>query len=120
MGYLTWIDTEMVRGADRHPVYGPMRAKLPAFARKTYPVSAVGDAVLDGFRRRRRMVVVPNFLRATIALRGVVWRLTDRAALANAAETDELFARDVAERGEQASRAVGAGGAADDALSTRH
>ena len=120
VGYLTWIDTEMVRGADRHPVYGPMRAKLPAFARKTYPVSAVGDAVLDGFHRRRRMVVVPGFLRATIALRGVIWRLTDRAALANAAETDELFARDVAERGEQASRAVGAGGAADDALSAKH
>ncbi len=59
------------------------------------------------------MVVVPGFLRATIALRGVMWRLTDRAALANAAETDELFARDVAERGDEASRAVGAGGAAD-------
>ena len=85
-------------------------------AAKTYPVSAVGDAVLDGFARRRRMVVVPAYMRATIALRGVIGRLADRATAANAAELDESFARDVAERGaDEASSAIGAGGAADSA-----
>ena len=114
VGYLSFIDTEMVRGTDRHPAFGPLRTRLRGPVAKTYPVSAVGDAVLDGFARRRRMVVVPAYMRGTIALRGVIGRLTDRATAGNAADLDESFARDVAERGaDQASSAIGAGGAAD-------
>ena len=29
VGYFAFIDTDMVRGADAHPVFGGMRAKLP-------------------------------------------------------------------------------------------
>jgi NAD(P)-dependent dehydrogenase (short-subunit alcohol dehydrogenase family) len=110
VGYFSWIDTDLVRGTDSHPVMGPMRARLPGFARKTYPVSAVGDAVVDGFHRRRRAVVVPGWVRVALRLRGLLPSVTEREALKHAAELDTAFARDVAERGDEASRPVGAGG----------
>jgi len=112
VGYFSWIDTEMVRGGDAHPAYGGLRSKLPRAAARTYPVSAVGDAVVDGLARRRRVVVVPGWVRAAIALRGVLPLLTERHGLKAAPELDASFARDVAERGVEASRPVGAGGAA--------
>ncbi len=112
VGYFSWIDTELVRGADAHPAYGGLRSKLPGPAAKTYPVSAVGDAVLDGVARRRRVVVVPGWVWAAIALRGVLPLLTDRHSLRTAPEMDAAFERDVAERGAEASRPVGAGGEA--------
>ncbi len=112
VGYFSWIDTELVRGADAHPAYGGLRAKLPKPAAKTYPVSAVGDAVLDGIARRRRAVVVPGWVRAAIALRGILPLITDRQSVQTAPELDAAFERDVAERGAEASRPVGAGGAA--------
>jgi len=120
VGYFSWIDTEMVRGADRHPAFGPMRAKLPGPAGKTYPVSAVGDAVLDGFENRRRMVVVPKWIKVASALRGVIATLTERQSLERAAELDAAFEADVAERGaDAASRPVGAGGEAVTARNAR-
>jgi NAD(P)-dependent dehydrogenase (short-subunit alcohol dehydrogenase family) len=112
VGYFSWIDTELVRGADAHPAYGGLRSQLRGLAAKTYPVSAVGDAVLDGIGRRRRAVVVPGWVRAAIALRGILPVLTDRQGLRMAPEMDVTFQRDVAERGTEASRPVGAGGEA--------
>ncbi len=110
VGYFSWIDTDLVRGADDHPAYGRFRAELPGPSGKTYPVSAVGDAVLDGIARRRRFVTVPSWVRAAIVLRGVLPLLTDRQGLKAAPEMDAAFERDVAERGLEASRPVGAGG----------
>lgn len=112
IGYFSWIDTEMVRGADEHTALGGMRAKMPAFARKTYPVSAVGDAVLAGVEARSRTIVVPGWIRGAKVVRGVLDRLTRRDALKLAPQLDAEFARDVAQRGAEASRAVGAGGRA--------
>ena len=112
VGYFSWIDTDLVRAADAHPAYVGLRDKLPGFAAKHYPVSAVGDAVLDGIARRRRAVVVPGWVRGAIALRGILPLLTDRQSLESAPEMDATFERDVAERGAEASRPVGAGGAA--------
>ena len=113
VAYFSWIDTEMVRGADRHPAYGALRAELPGPLAKTSPVSAVGDAVLDGVARRRRIVAVPGWIRGLIAIRGALPRLTERTASDAATELDAAFERDVAERGTtEASSPVGAGGEA--------
>jgi hypothetical protein len=51
-------------------------------------------------------------VRAAIALRGILPVLTDRQGLRMAPEMDVTFQRDVAERGTEASRPVGAGGEA--------
>ncbi|HEX2071257.1 MAG TPA: SDR family oxidoreductase [Thermoleophilaceae bacterium] len=114
VGYFSWIDTEMVRGADRHPALGAMRAKLPAAARKTYPVSAVGDAVVAGFEQRARWVGVPLWMiRLSLPLRGLLTRLTERGARDSYPEMEAAFERDIVDRGvEAASQPSGAGGAA--------
>jgi NAD(P)-dependent dehydrogenase (short-subunit alcohol dehydrogenase family) len=112
VAYFSWIGRDMVAGADSHPALGFARAKLPGPFGKTYPVSLVGDAVADAVERRRRRVFVPGWIRAVLALRGLLWPVLYAAGRRDAAEMDERFARDVAERGPEASGPVGAGGRA--------
>jgi NAD(P)-dependent dehydrogenase (short-subunit alcohol dehydrogenase family) len=113
VGYFSFIDTEMVRGGDAHPVMGRLRQELPGPLTKTYPVSAAGTAVADGIERRRRWVVVPGWIKALLVLRTALAPLVDRASHDSAAEADQLFLQDVASRGaEAASAPVGAGGEA--------
>ena len=111
VGYFSWIATDLVSSGDQHPAFGFARAQLPGPLGTTHPVSAVGDAMLEGIEQRRRWVVVPRWLRLLLALRGVV-PLLDRAARGPAREMDERFERDVAERGAEASALVGPGGRA--------
>jgi NAD(P)-dependent dehydrogenase (short-subunit alcohol dehydrogenase family) len=114
VGYFSWIDTEMVRGADRHPALGSMRSKLPAAVRKTYPVSDVGDAVVAGFEARSRWIGVPApLIRFALPLRGLMTRLTERGAKDGYPEMEAAFERDITNRGvEAASQPSGSGGAA--------
>ena len=113
VGYFSWIDTDMVRGADAHPALGKFRGEIPGPLGKTYPVSAVGEAIATGIAERRRWVVVPGWSRALLVLRTALAPLFDRAGFETAAEADRLFQADVEERGaEEASAPVGAGGEA--------
>jgi len=120
VGYFSWIDTDLVRGADSHPALKGRRDRLPSFARKSYPVAAVGDAVLEGVEKRARTIVVPGWVKVMKALRGVLWPLAERDALKQWPEDEAAFERDVAERGaDAASRPVGAGGEAVTARNAR-
>jgi NAD(P)-dependent dehydrogenase (short-subunit alcohol dehydrogenase family) len=113
VAYFSWIDTEMVRGADRHPALGSMRSRLPKPVRKTYPLSDVGDAVVGGFEKRARWLGVPaGQIRFSRRLRGFLTELTERGA-SNYPEMEAAFERDIAERGVQAASAPsGEGGQA--------
>jgi NAD(P)-dependent dehydrogenase (short-subunit alcohol dehydrogenase family) len=111
--YFGFIDTDMVRGADTHPAFNTLREDSLGPFGKTYPVSSVGRAVVRGMERRSRTVTVPGWVKAILALRGVVQPLTERGAYDRAAEADRSFLEDVAQRGaETASAPVGAGGEA--------
>jgi NAD(P)-dependent dehydrogenase (short-subunit alcohol dehydrogenase family) len=113
VGYFSWIDTDMVRGADAHPAVGGLRSELPGPFGKTYPVTAVGKAVAAGIEERRRWLVVPGWSRGLLVLRTALAPLIERAWFERAAEADRLFEEDVEERGvEDASAPVGAGGEA--------
>jgi NAD(P)-dependent dehydrogenase (short-subunit alcohol dehydrogenase family) len=113
VAYFGFIDTDMVRGADAHPALGRLRSEGPRPVSRTYPLSAVGKAVLEGMQKRSRWVVVPRYARALLVLRTALAPLIDRASFDRAAEADRLFQRDVEERGaEAASAPVGAGGEA--------
>jgi NAD(P)-dependent dehydrogenase (short-subunit alcohol dehydrogenase family) len=114
VAYFSWIDTEMVRGADRHPALGGMRSKLPKAVRKTYPLSDVGDAVVGGFERRARWLGVPaGQIRFSRRLRGFLTELTERGARGGFPEMEAAFERDIADRGvKAASSPSGDGGAA--------
>jgi NAD(P)-dependent dehydrogenase (short-subunit alcohol dehydrogenase family) len=113
VAYFSFIDTDLVRGADAHPALGSLRKTLTGPLAKTHPLSAVGRAVADGIERRRRWIVVPRWVRAVLVLRGALLPLVEQASFGRAREADELYQRDVDERGvEVASAPVGAGGAA--------
>ncbi len=112
VGYFAFIDTDLVRAADAHPL-GELRKKTPGPLSKTYPLSAVGQAIATGIEERRRWVVVPSWSRALLVLRTALAPLIDRASYETAAEADGLFQQDVEARGvEAASAPVGPGGEA--------
>ena len=114
VGYFAFLDTDLVRGADTHPVFGKLRSEMPGPFGKTYPLSEAVGKVVEGIERRGRTVVFPGWVRPMLLLRGVLAPLLERGSGAQTAEVDAAFARDVAERGaEAASAQVGAGGLAD-------
>jgi NAD(P)-dependent dehydrogenase (short-subunit alcohol dehydrogenase family) len=113
VGYFGFIDTDMVRGADAHPVLGKLRDNISGPMNKTYPLSMAGKAIADGIEGRKRWIVVPPWARALIVARTVFQPLIDRQSREQAAEADAMFIRDVEERGAAvASGPVGPGGMA--------
>ena len=113
VGYFWFIDTDLVRGADAHPVAGPLRQDTVGPLKRVYPVSAVGEAVAAGIERRRRWIVVPAWAKALLLLRTALAPVIDRGAHDSAAEADRLFQEDIERRGlEAASAPLGAGGEA--------
>jgi NAD(P)-dependent dehydrogenase (short-subunit alcohol dehydrogenase family) len=113
VGYFSWIATDMVAASDAHPAMGFARARLPGPLGKTYPISAAGEAVVDGIERRRRWVVAPLWIRSLLVLRGVLSPVFDAGGRQSAPEMDERFTRVVEELGPgEASAPVGPGGAA--------
>jgi len=93
VAYLSWTDTDMVRGADQDTVLAEMRARLPWPANKTGKLEPAVDRLTAGIMRRsahvygqpwvRGMQWLPRgVLPAAIARRGAteVKRLSDRLA----------------------------------------
>ena len=113
VAYFSWIDTEMVRGADELPASKFMREKLRGPAGKTYTVEQAGRAVADGIEQRARRIVVPREFRALLVARMLVARLTELQARKDIPEFVRLMEEEAEQRGVEASRPVGAGGAAD-------
>lgn len=112
-GYFTFLDTEMVRGGHESGLFAVLEGAAPRFVTKTYPLRLGIDAIVRGIERRSRLVYAPRFLRPAIALRTLVTRVGERQMRRAVVPLDESFAREAAERGlGEASRPVGAGGAA--------
>jgi NAD(P)-dependent dehydrogenase (short-subunit alcohol dehydrogenase family) len=100
VAYFSWIDTDMVRGSERHhPGFAAMRAGLRGPAGRTLPVDEAADAIVRGVERRARRVGAPGFVGALYRLRGLVPEILDREARKSAPEVDRLTAEMVAERG---------------------
>src|SRR5215218_2968392 len=76
IAFFSWIDTEMVRGAERSdPAFAALRAKLRGPAGLTLPVGAAADALVRAVHGRERMVTAPG-----VRARGVLAARPDRAA----------------------------------------
>ncbi len=100
VAYFSWIDTDMVRGAEsHHPGFAAMRTGLRGPAGKTLPVGDAADAIVRGVQRRSRRVVAPGFVGALYRLRGLIPELIDREAFKSAPDVDRFTAEMVAERG---------------------
>jgi NAD(P)-dependent dehydrogenase (short-subunit alcohol dehydrogenase family) len=113
VGYFGFIATDLFAGGEEHPVYAGLRRALGGPIAKSYPVSAVGEAVAKGVERRRRWVMVPGWLSAVLLLRGPLSVLADVGRTGQIADLDRRFEDYVAERGAaEASAPFGRGGAA--------
>jgi NAD(P)-dependent dehydrogenase (short-subunit alcohol dehydrogenase family) len=97
----TWIDTEMVREADRdHAAYRRLRAAMRPPFKKTYPVERAARDIADGFDRRARRICTPGFVRIAHVLRAALTtRLFERDLVAAAPDIERLFEEQAAERG---------------------
>jgi NAD(P)-dependent dehydrogenase (short-subunit alcohol dehydrogenase family) len=121
VAYFSWIDTEMVRGADRSDIWGPFRAQLRGPLGKTAPLSDAGDVILAGVLGRHRIVSAPRWVRYLSPIRRPLQKIVEIGAKR---EVPDIYAKAkaaVAERGaDVVTRVVGAGGEADsDALQAR-
>jgi NAD(P)-dependent dehydrogenase (short-subunit alcohol dehydrogenase family) len=113
VAYFSWIDTDLVNGADEHPVFGPMRQALPGVAGKKYDVSDVGRAVVKGIGKRSRAIHVPGWVARIKLFRAFVPVVVERRSAGIVPKGDRAMLDDIAERGaEESSRPVGPGGAA--------
>ena len=100
VAYFLWIDTEMVRGADRrHPGFQTMRQSLRGPAGKTLPVTAAADAIVRGAEYRSARVFAPRSVSVLYRLRGLLAELFGREAAKVAPDLDRYTAEMVAERG---------------------
>ncbi|MFF8958889.1 SDR family oxidoreductase [Streptomyces sp. NPDC014894] len=108
VAYLSWTDTDMVRGADRDEVMRELRARLPWPAGRTYPLGPAVDRIVAGIERRSAHVYAQRWLRGTQSVRGILPALIAAVGRREMARYEpRLKAVDTG--------LVGAGGAADEA-----
>ncbi|WP_326597231.1 SDR family oxidoreductase [Streptomyces sp. NBC_01803] len=70
VAYLTWTDTDMVRGADEDAVMRDMRKRLPWPANRTYPLDPAVERIVSGIERRSVHVYAQPWVRGVVPLRG--------------------------------------------------
>ncbi len=100
VAYFAFIDTDMVRGTDRHhPGFNRMREAMPGPFGRTIPVGRAGAAIARAVRRRSRVAVAPRFVGPLRRLRGLLPGAIERESMRIAPEVDAFTAEMVAERG---------------------
>ncbi|NJP99792.1 SDR family oxidoreductase [Streptomyces zingiberis] len=110
VAYLSWTDTDMVRGADENEVMRDLRAGLPWPANRTYPLAPAVERLVDGVERRSSHVYGQWWLRGMQAVRGVLPSVIGLAGQREMRRAEPRLAASGPPRG-----LVGAGGAADEA-----
>ncbi|MEU2226108.1 SDR family oxidoreductase [Streptomyces sp. NPDC018347] len=108
VGYLSWTDTDMVRGADQDDVMRELRQRLPWPSNKTYPLGPAVDRLVAGIERRSAHVYGQWWLRGMQGVRGCL------PALIGTVGQREMKRFAPRLQG-MSSGLVGAGGAADEA-----
>ncbi|MFF1908311.1 SDR family oxidoreductase [Kitasatospora sp. NPDC058218] len=111
VGYLSWTDTDMVRGADQDAVLKQMRDRLPWPANRTYPLGPAVDRLVAGIARRSAHVYAQPWLRGMQPVRWILPSLIAAVGSRDMARLAPQLAATAASR----LRPVGAGGAADSA-----
>ncbi|WP_199548043.1 SDR family oxidoreductase [Streptomyces sp. N35] len=107
VGYLSWTDTDMVRGADEDDVMRELRSRLPWPSNKTYPLGPAVDRIVAGIERRSAHVYGQWWLRGMQSIRGY---LPSVIGTVGAREMKRFEGR----LGDAKRGLVGAGGAADE------
>ena len=109
VAYLSWTDTDMVRGADEMAGTDGLRSQLPGILRRTHPLEPAVERVVAGIERRAAHVYGQRWLRIVPWLRAGLPAVGARAPHAAMLRAE----CSIREAGTTATRAVGPGGAAD-------
>jgi NAD(P)-dependent dehydrogenase (short-subunit alcohol dehydrogenase family) len=109
VAYLSWVDTDLVRGADEQPDIAKARSELPGVLGKTYPVEPSVAALVDGIERRAAHVYGQRWVRSIRPIRGLITGLLYAAGKRRVAKAEMLYLA----AGPTAGHLVGAGGRAD-------
>ncbi|OON75984.1 SDR family oxidoreductase [Streptomyces tsukubensis] len=107
VGYLSWTDTDMVRGADRDDVMRELRQRLPWPSNKTYPLGPAVDRLVAGIERRASHVYAQRWLRGMQSVRGYLPSVIGTVGRREMARFGDRLAG-------VSKGLVGAGGAADE------
>ncbi|GFH37203.1 SDR family oxidoreductase [Streptomyces pacificus] len=107
VGYLSWTDTDMVRGADLHDVMRDLRQRLPWPSNRTYPPGPAVDRLVAGIERRSAHVYAQWWLRGMQSVRGGLPALVGLAGRREMARVESRLSG-------MRTGLVGAGGAADE------
>ncbi|MFD7897366.1 SDR family oxidoreductase [Streptomyces sp. NPDC059743] len=106
VGYLSWTDTDMVRGGEQVAALRELRSRLPWPAGRTYPLGPAVDRLADGVERRAGHVYGQPWLRAARFVRTALPFLVGRHTRALMPELEPRAA-------DAPATLLGAGGAAD-------
>lgn len=93
VGYYTFLDTPLVDSIEQDAAATRARAAMPRPVRKTYPLQPAVDASVTAIERRRNRAIYPRFLRAQLALRGLLGPRTEGAWRKAMPEVEQLAAR---------------------------
>jgi NAD(P)-dependent dehydrogenase (short-subunit alcohol dehydrogenase family) len=107
VAYLSWTDTDMVRGADERGFAD--RSRLPGVLGRTYPMEPAVARMVAGVAARAPHVYAQKWVRTLMYLRAVMPAVTAHAPKRDTREAEQR----IREAGPQATTPVGAGGAAD-------
>jgi NAD(P)-dependent dehydrogenase (short-subunit alcohol dehydrogenase family) len=111
VGYLSWTDTDMVRGAEQDTALRGLRSRMPWPAGRTYPLAPAVDRLAAGIERRAHHIYAQRWLRAAQLVRSAL-----PAAMAGHALRRM---RDLEQQAVTTSTALlGAGGEADSSTRT--
>ncbi|MFD4828551.1 SDR family oxidoreductase [Streptomyces uncialis] len=108
VGYLSWTDTDMVRGADKDDVMRELRERLPWPSNRTNPPGPAVDRLVAGIERRSGHVYAQWWLRGMQSVRSCLPTLIGAVGQREMRRVEPRLG--TVERG-----LVGAGGAADEA-----
>jgi NAD(P)-dependent dehydrogenase (short-subunit alcohol dehydrogenase family) len=107
VAYLSWTDTDMVRGADERGFAD--RSKLPGVLGRTYPLEPAVVRLVAGIQARAPHIYAQKWVRTLMYLRAVMPSVTAHAPKREARDAEMR----IREAGPEATTPVGAGGAAD-------
>jgi short-subunit dehydrogenase len=107
VAYLSWTDTDMVRGADERGFAD--RSRLPGVLGRTYPLEPAVVRLVAGIAARAPHVYAQKWVRTLMYVRAVMPSLTAHAPKRDTRDAETR----IRAAGPQATTPVGAGGAAD-------
>jgi NAD(P)-dependent dehydrogenase (short-subunit alcohol dehydrogenase family) len=106
VAYFLFLDTDMVRDADRELAGGERRSRMGGPFAKTYPLAPAVEEVVAAIAERRRRVAYPTWFLRLLPLRQFfASRLAERGASREMPEAEREYEQAMAERGASAAGA---------------